>query len=152
MPSASSSVLSQFNSSVLPLATAGAIVSWPPKAGMLTVKPGLDLAQAISSVLSLAIAAPRPSLSAEDLGILVEFQQLNVRILFGKVSFSRSPLGDDQLLALLFQLVDGGNRRAIRETIPKDSFMYGLAKSTFSLRSSVTVKLAIMISTLLDSR
>ena len=36
------------------------------------------------------------------------------------------------------------------ETTPSATFMYGLAKSTFSLRSSVTVKLASVMSTLLD--
>ncbi len=36
------------------------------------------------------------------------------------------------------------------ETTPNATFMYGLAKSTFSLRSSVTVKLARVMSTLLE--
>lgn len=36
---------------------------------MVTVKPGLALAQAISSVLSLAMAAPRLSLRAEKISV-----------------------------------------------------------------------------------
>lgn len=66
-PRLASSLLIQSRSSLFPFATAGAIVSWFPNEVIPTVKLGFTLAQAISSVLSLAIASPRLSFNASNI-------------------------------------------------------------------------------------
>ncbi|MNW61021.1 hypothetical protein D3C74_390500 [compost metagenome] len=62
---------------------------------------------------------------------MIKFQQFNIGILFGEISFSRCSFGYDQLLAFLFQLVDRSDRRTVRRYNTKGQLHVGTGKIHF---------------------